>query len=747
MKTSLSNKLVSIIITTTIIPMIVVFGLQYEIAKDTLHEEIFVKLNTITALKVNTINEIFENLRSDLIVSQSYFNVKSNLPILSTSLPTIHSKIQQSKNMLDTQLIDYVKSKNHINGIYLLDEKGIVVYTTHELNQHQVGQEFFDHENQIFKNSKKDIFLSDEYLDSNGKIRKYYAGPIVDFNDKFVGIIILDINMKSVYELIEDKLGLGETGETLIGKQIGDYAVFINTLRHAPDSAFKLKIHLEDNAAKPIREAVQGISNSGITVDYRSEPIIAVWKHVPITNWGIVAKMDTSEAFKSEIELRNLFIIVSIITTIIITMIGIYSSKQISKPLENLRKVSTQVTKRNLEIKANENISTTEIKDLAKSFNIMIKNLKISNKEIKDITEILDKFALVSITDKNGIITSVNKRFCDVSKYSEKELVGNNHRILKSDKHSPEFYNNLWNTISNGKIWEGQIKNKAKDGSHYWIQTIISPIFDINGEIEKYISMRIDITKNKQNEETIQTQYEEIQKIDIQKDEFTAMISHELKTPLTPILMWAGALKNEKRMGKLNEKQIKATKTIFSCANDLSSLISDIFDSYKLDLEKIEFIENEITLHELMNDAKEIGDKLIGENKITLENSTNDDLIVYGDKKRILQVLKNLLTNAIDFVDSKTGKIEINATAKGENVEFFVKDNGVGIAKEFQDQLFKKFYQIDTSATRKHGGSGLGLSICHGMVKGMKGKIWLDSDAGKGTTFYFSLPNSRVKKE
>ena len=749
MNTSLSNKLVSIIILTTIIPMIIVFALQFEAAKASLHEEIFVKLNVIAALKVDTIDKIFNELRSDLIVSQSFFNIKSNLPILTKSLETMSSEAKNSKNMLDRQLIEFVKEKKPIDEVFLLDENGVIVYATQEHNQSLLGQKFYDPNNELIDNSKKGLFLSEEYLDlvDPTKIRKHYSGPIFDLNDNFAGIVILDINMRIVYDLIEDKTGLGKTGETLIGKQIGDHAVFINTLRHDSDSAFKLKINLQDEAAQPIREAVQGISSNGITTDYRSEPIIAVWKHVPSTNWGIVAKMDTSEAFHSEIGLRNFFIIITIITTIIISGIGIYSAKQISKPLHTLRNLSREVTQGNLEIHADENNSTTEVKNLAQSFNQMIKNLKISNKEIGNITKILDRFALVSITDNTGNIISVNEKFCEVSKYSKDELIGKNHRILKSEHHSNEFYHDLWNTISNGKIWEGQIKNKSKDGTYYWIQTLIAPIFDSSNNIEKYIAIRIDITKNKENEDTIKSQYEEIQKTEILKEEFVAMISHELKTPLTPILMWAGALKDEKFMGTLNEKQNKAAKTILMCAKDLSNLISDIFDSYKLDLDKLEFVENEIVLNELMDNIQEIGKKLIGDYKITLENTTNDNSLIHGDKKRIEQVFKNLLTNAIDFVDQDKGKIEIGAAIKGGKAEFYVKDNGIGIAEEFRDQLFKKFYQIDTSATRKHGGSGLGLSICQGLVKGMNGKIWLDSAPEEGTTFYFSLPIVKKSQE
>ena len=283
---------------------------------------------------------------------------------------------------------------------------------------------------------------------------------------------------------------------------------------------------------------------------------------------------------------------------------------------------------------------------------------------------------------------------------------------------------------------------------------ISSPIKKLENEMKNVMQSNFDIDTNvggneeiKSMSNSIQKMLKEIKQVSVQKEEFIAMISHELKTPLTPILMWAGALQDKKFMGELNEKQTKAINTINSCANDLSSLISDIFDSYKLDLEKIKFIENKINLYELMKEILETSDTLVKQHKITIVNTTKENTLVYGDKKRIEQIFKNLLTNAIDFVDNNTGKIEINASVKGENVEFFVKDNGTGIKKEFQDQLFKKFYQVDSSMTRIHGGSGLGLSICQGLVKGMNGKIWFESEYKKETTFYFSLPIVKKSKK
>ena len=117
-----------------------------------------------------------------------------------------------------------------------------------------------------------------------------------------------------------------------------------------------------------------------------------------------------------------------------------------------------------------------------------------------------------------------------------------------------------------------------------------------------------------------------------------------------------------------------------------------------------------------------------------------ENIILKTDKQRLRQVLDNLIRNSVDFVPTKDGKISVEAKLKENNIIFSVHDNGPGIPKEKQSNIFKKFYQIDTSHTRKHGGTGLGLVICKGIAEGLEGKIWLESEFGKGTSFFICLP-------
>ena len=238
---------------------------------------------------------------------------------------------------------------------------------------------------------------------------------------------------------------------------------------------------------------------------------------------------------------------------------------------------------------------------------------------------------------------------------------------------------------------------------------------------------------------------ERVNAIEKQKEEFASMVTHELKSPLTPIIGWCQTLKNPKLIGQLNSKQFNAVDIIQKNAKRLLQLVGDILDVQKLDLNRMKFDSQPIDVDDLLNYMHNNLQNIMAQKNINHINSTKEQLTVKSDRNRIEQVLNNLILNAVDFVPSEGGKIEYGAQSKGDEILFYVKDNGIGIPPEKQKNLFRKFYQIDTSVTRKHGGSGLGLAISKGIIESLGGKIWVESELGKGASFYFTIPIDRIK--
>jgi signal transduction histidine kinase len=236
-----------------------------------------------------------------------------------------------------------------------------------------------------------------------------------------------------------------------------------------------------------------------------------------------------------------------------------------------------------------------------------------------------------------------------------------------------------------------------------------------------------------------------INTLEKQKEEFTSMIAHELKTPLVPIIGWCGSLKNSKIMGgdALTVRQLSGVDSIERNAMRLKQLVGDVMDVHKLDLRRMKFDYNDINVTEFMNLMHSNLQGMMKPKAIQFINSTiNDHMVIKSDKNRLEQVITNLILNAVDFV-RVDGMIEIGARDNGDgSLLFHVKDNGTGIKKEKQQYLFKKFYQADTSRTRIHGGTGLGLAVSKGIVEAVGGNMWFESEEGKGSIFYFTIPRS-----
>jgi signal transduction histidine kinase len=327
----------------------------------------------------------------------------------------------------------------------------------------------------------------------------------------------------------------------------------------------------------------------------------------------------------------------------------------------------------------------------------------------------------------------------------------------------------MWEAISSGQIFEGEIKNRAKDGTHYWVKTTIVPFLDESGRPKQYISIQSDITNLKNTEERLQEALErdranaeiireqveelnltneELRQKDKLKDEFLSMASHELKTPLTPIIGWTGALKSNTILGKLTPEQRAAVDTIEKSAIKLEKMISDMLDAQKLELNEFKFNIGDVDVDRIARNVERDFEFMMKEKGIEFVADVQPGLKLRSDEARIVQVLNALLYNSVDFVPKSGGRIELTAEARDDDdksVVFGVKDNGPGIPKDKQKFLFKKFYQVDTSLKRKHGGTGLGLAISEGIVTGLGGRIWVDTEEGKGSSFYFSLPRGVQK--
>ena len=359
----------------------------------------------------------------------------------------------------------------------------------------------------------------------------------------------------------------------------------------------------------------------------------------------------------------------------------------------------------------------------------------VQQANIENLTQLINKkITFVAQTDALGKNANTDAAVTLVKSLEGKKTMDAIRQVIGEIK-------NEENNLLNQRIELSQI-SATNTSNTIIVGTIIAIVITIISTIVIYRKMQQRDEIEKTNIE-LHFETEKLKERDNAKAELSAMVSHELKTPLVTISGYAEMLREDALLGTLNKDQTHAVDTIISQTIKLERLISDIMDAQKMDLKKMKFNKREFEISEFMDEQLQIHSKLMDEKKIRFVNSTDGEKInITSDPDRLSQVFANLIKNAVDFVPVNNGRIEINAKRKNGQAIFYVKDNGSGIPKDKQENLFKKFYQIDTSLKRSHGGTGLGLVICKGIVEALGGTMWLESEVGQGTTFWFSINNN-----
>jgi PAS domain S-box-containing protein len=360
-----------------------------------------------------------------------------------------------------------------------------------------------------------------------------------------------------------------------------------------------------------------------------------------------------------------------------------------------------------------------------------ILNNQSAVKELTQFKAALDEHAIVAITDKLGKITYVNDKFCAISKYERAELLGNNHRIINSGYHSKEFMRNLWQTIRNGKVWQGDIRNRAKDGSIYWVNTTIVPFLDNDGTPFQYIAIRAEITERKLLEEKNAGILKELTDANQELADFAYIVSHDLKAPLRGINSLANWLV-EDYSDKLGTEGKQLLDLMIGRTRRLGKLVDGIlaYSRAGRNPASSETIDLNLIVHDTI-------DLLTPPPHITVE-ITNPLPQVTLEYYKAQQIFQNLISNAIKFMDKPIGRITITAAKECSDWHFTVADNGPGIDSRYFKKIFELFETLNNCNEAES--TGVGLSLVKRIVESHGGAIWVESTVNIGTAFHFTLP-------
>src|SRR5687768_5164315 len=363
----------------------------------------------------------------------------------------------------------------------------------------------------------------------------------------------------------------------------------------------------------------------------------------------------------------------------------------------------------------------TEIVTNGKSGASVERELEKTLKELSDIKFALDQAAILAITDQTGRITYVNDKFCEISKYSREELLGQDHRIINSTFHSKEFIRDLWRTIANGRVWHGEIRNRAKDGTLYWVDTTIVPFLNERGKPYQYIAIRADITARKAAEEML-TQQAALARV----GQMAAIVAHEVRNPLAGV---KGAIQILMSRRPPGDAELSVMRDIIARIDALSELINDLMIFARPRPPRLALVE----LHSIIADAITIARRDPAAHPVDI-SVEGGDVTINADGELIRAMLLNLLLNAAQAMTAGTGRIGVRTTQRDDVAVVEIRDTGPGIPPDIRAQIFEPFF------TTKARGGGLGLPIARRTAELHGGSLTVDCPASGGTVVTMTLP-------
>lgn len=365
----------------------------------------------------------------------------------------------------------------------------------------------------------------------------------------------------------------------------------------------------------------------------------------------------------------------------------------------------------------------------------------LSSRDFDHLKSAIDEAAIVAITDSKGVITYVNKKFCAISKYSAEELIGKTHKVVNSGLHPKEFFLEMWKTIASGKVWEGEIRNRAKDGSHYWVHTTIVPFMGANGKPEQYVAVRYEITERVLAQEQLKIHTKKLEMSNRELQDFASVAAHDLQEPLRKIQSFSDRLQAKAREA-LNEDSRDYLDRILNSAARMQTLINDLLTYSRVTTKAQPF---------KLVDLSETVSGIVSDLEIRLEQSQGRVEYaslpkLHADETQMRQLFQNLISNALKFHRPgvppvvKLTSMEVDLPhSGGKGYEIRVEDNGIGFEEKYLDRIFTIFQRLH--GRFEYEGTGIGLAICRKIVDRHGGLITAKSAPGQGSTFVVVLPS------
>jgi len=687
---SIKGRLVLYFILLLVVPFLFIGYIAYNSEKAALQDRIKGHLTSIADIQKGRIRTWLYERVTDVSIIAGNGHIIQDIETLE-KMGDPHRYVNDPRYLRILDQLNSVKKSHNYLDIFILDEDGRITATTvnKELGEYRLDTEYYK---ESIKAGLAGQYIQGVYYDTHyGKLAMAFVAPMHSYPNlrDYGGAAVLVVGMdESFTPIIEDRPGMGSTGDTLIGKREGGYVVYLNRLKYRPDSPLTFKFPLS-KAPTPILNATGDIEGMVEAKDYRGVKVLAATRYIPETGWGLVVKEDYDEIFAPVESLGRKVLYITGFALLMVFILIYMVSSRIADPIVELSALTRRVTGGdfgvNLPVKRKDEVGV-----LAGSFN--------------DMATALMKYK-AEVDEKGAEIGQANRELMSLARNLEAKVAERTAELEES-------------------------RNRLRESL-----------------------------------EVLERANVELRRMDRIKDNFLGMMSHELRTPLSLITGYSSNLLADRGF-HLDARVEEAVEGIYKGSQRLKVIVNEMLDVSQIDARGLRLVFTPTNMLLLIEDVlKELGSFIRERGQTVVMGEFMDMPEVALDKKRMRQVVNNIIGNAVKFTPDG-GRIEITArlylagdeyarahgAAVGEYMEVVVKDSGIGIDKEEADRIFEKFYEVGdiekhtTSKYRFLGrGVGLGLPIARGIVEAHGGRLWVESsgyDPARcpGSAFHVMLP-------
>ncbi|MGR3293184.1 MAG: ATP-binding protein [Candidatus Scalindua sp.] len=772
---SIRTKLLIFALSISLIPISIITTLYYFNARSTIEQQTLSWLTAIAeSKKIHTLS-LLDSKKGRVIDFSSDSFIRNSLEIISgrgaqsDAVSSLDTHLNINKKTLDDQ----------ITSIAVIDINGKVVASTTE---EWIGMDM----------SNEDIFKScvsknngESYTGKSYSVPYlnvdciFISAPLTNKHDnKTIGVIINAYDIAILDEITANRAGMGESGEVLLGQKRGDKVVFLTTLKYAPGMPGRISVPLSSTGSEPMRLALNGQTGTIIASDYRGKDVVAAYLYIPDMDWGLVTKLDKKEVFLPITHLRIFTIILACINAIVVITIVIIVSKKVTRPIRELVNGTKKIASGDLDFKIPAT-SKDEIGLLASSFNEMTSQLGESNKRLEDYAEnlkgmVAEKAEKIMVSERRyrlffdtlqegvyqcepgfeGVFTLVNQVAAEMFGYkSPEEMIGTKVKDIYVDL---EDRKRLLEKLYKDEIWRNFVSFCKKiNGVRFYTERTSNVVRNEKGEVVYIEGIISDITERTRNEQERERLFLEVEYKNKEMEQIIYVTSHDLRSPLLNIQGFSRELQAslEQMVAILRESDVSdelrakfaepldgdipdALKFILTSSSKMDKLLSGLLRISRMGRASIKIQELEMNRH-----ISEVIETYEYKIKIANVKIQIDELPpCRGDDLQINQIFSNLLDNALKYLDrNREGIIKISGKKEEGHSVYCVEDNGIGIAERHQKNVFEIFHRLQPDGNIE-AGEGLGLTIVRRILDRHGGRIWVESEPGKGSRFYVSLP-------